>query len=438
MKLAPRKLQVRIVLLILVLLVAGQVAAFKLFEHFELEPRANAGALQIVSTVSLTRAALLAARADRRLPLLMELNQSEGIRVYPIDFFEEVEPLPNDPLIQRIAEKVREKLGVNTVLAVNHLGVTGVWVSFSIYGDAYWAVIPRVQTQHPFPQKWLGWGLLVMALSLLGAWLIMKRINQPLQLLANAADAVGRGESVKLLPEQGAEEFTRVTHAFNRMQEELARTESDRNLLLGGISHDLRTPLSRLRLAVEMLPGNNELRSGMVQDIADMDAIIAQFLDFIRGAEGESATLSSLNDIVRDVAGRYRREAKIVQLELGVLPELPLHILAMRRLLTNLIDNAFKYGGGKVQVFTRLEVDRVLLMVRDQGPGLPQGEAGRLLRPFERLDIARGEESGAGLGLAIAARVARIHGGDVHLRNHPEGGLEAKVEIPLAPTQVFH
>lgn len=430
MKLAPRKLHVRIVLLILVLLVVGQVAALKLFEHFELEPRANSGALQIVSTVSLTRAALLAARADRRLPLLMELNQSEGIRVYPIDFFEEVEPLPNDPLIQLIAEKVREQLGVNTVLAVNHLGVTGVWVSFSIYGDAYWAVIPRVQTKHPFPQKWLGWGLLVMALSMLGAWLIMKRINHPLQSLAAAADAVGRGESTQLLPEEGAEEFARVTHAFNRMQEELARTEADRNLLLGGISHDLRTPLSRLRLAVEMLPPDSELRPGMVQDIADMDAIIAQFLDFIRGAEGEKASMGSLNDVVRDTASRYRREGKNVQLELGVLPPIPLRSLAMRRLLTNLIDNAYDYGGGRVQVTTQLKDGMLTLSVRDFGQGLLQSETERLLRPFERLDIARGREGGAGLGLAIAARVARIHQGDLKLQNHPEGGLVASVVIP--------
>lgn len=428
--LATRKLHVRIVLLILVLLVAGQVAAFKLFEHFELEPRANAGALQIVSTVSLTRAALLAARADRRLPLLQELNQSEGIRVYPIDFFEEVEPLPDDPLIQLIAEKVREQLGVNTTLAINHLGVTGVWVSFSIYGDAFWAVIPRVQTRHPFPQKWLGWGLLVMALSLLGAWLIMKRINHPVQLLAEAADAVGRGEHSRLLPEEGAEEFARVTHAFNRMQEELARTEADRNLLLGGISHDLRTPLSRLRLAVEMLPESDEMRNGMVQDIADMDAIIAQFLDFIRGAEGEAATLGSLNDVVRDTASRYRREGKIVQLELGVLPQLPLHVLAVRRLLTNLIDNAFKHGGGKVEVSTQARDGQVVLVVRDHGPGLPQSEAGRLLRPFERLDVARGSENGSGLGLAIAARVAGVHQGGLKLQNHPEGGLVASVSIP--------
>jgi two-component system, OmpR family, osmolarity sensor histidine kinase EnvZ len=434
-KLTPRTLQVRIVLLILVLLVGGQYAALRLFENFELEQRANAGALQIVSTVNLTRAALLAARADRRLLLLQHLNQSEGIRVYPIDYFEEIEPLSGEPLLQRIAEKVREQLGVNTLIAVNHLGLTGVWVSFSIFGDDYWAVIPNVQTQRAIPWQWLGWGALVIALSLFGAWFIMLRINRPLNVLAQAVDAIGRGQLSQDLPEVGAEEFTRVIHAFNEMMEALARTESDRHLLLGGVSHDLRTPLARLRLAVEMLPESdqlNDLKAGMVQDIGDMDAIIGQFLDFVRGAEGEAEVETDIHGLLRDIASRYARQGKLLPLELDTMPEIKLRPLAMRRLLTNLIDNAFHYAGDKVKIRARQRENHIEISVIDQGPGLPQAETERLLRPFERLDIARGNRGGAGLGLAIAARVARLHGGALKLQNITKGGLEARVEIPVA------
>jgi two-component system osmolarity sensor histidine kinase EnvZ len=422
----------------LFLLVTGQVAALKLFEHFELEPRAKAGALQIISTVNLTRAALLAAHAERRLPLLQELNQSEGIRVYPIDYFEEVEPLPDDPLVKLIAEKVRAELGINTVMAVNHLGLPGVWVSFSIFGDAYWAVIPKVQTSHPFPLQWFEWGAVVSALSLFGAWFLMTRINRPLNVLADAADAIGRGESVTKLPEIGAEEFTRVIHAFNEMVAALAHAEADRNLLLGGVSHDLRTPLARLRLAVEMLPQQADaFKQGMVQDIGDMDAIVGQFLDFVRGAEGEAEVTISLNDLVRDVASRYMRSGKPVQLELGMLPEIKIRRLAIQRMLTNLVDNAFHYGVGsdgksKVEIHTLRHEAGVILSVRDHGAGLPEAEAERLLRPFERLDPARGREGGAGLGLAIAARIAHLHGGELRLRNHEQGGLEASIKIPMA------
>jgi two-component system osmolarity sensor histidine kinase EnvZ len=422
----------------LFLLVAGQVTALKLFEHFELEPRAKAGALQIISTVNLTRAALLASHADRRLPLLDELNHSEGIRVYPIDYFEEVEPLPDDLLIKRIAEKVRAELGVNTVMAVNHLGVPGVWVSFSIFGDAYWVVIPKVQTSHPFPLQWLEWGGVVIALSLFGAWFIMTRINRPLNLLAEAADAIGRGEPVVRLPEVGAEEFTRVIHAFNEMLDALAHAEADRNLLLGGVSHDLRTPLARLRLAVEMLPQQaHSFRQGMVQDIGDMDAIVGQFLDFIRGAEGEVASIIDLNDLIRDVASRYQRTGKPLQLELRDLPHVSIRRLAMQRVLTNLLDNAFRYGVNKdgksnVEINTWHQDTAIVASVRDHGSGLPEAEAERLLRPFERLDKARGKDGGSGLGLAIAARIAQLHGGELRLRNHAQGGLEATIKIPVA------
>lgn len=438
LRLAPRKLQVRIALLMLFLLLAGQATALKLFEHFELEPRAKSGALQIISTVNLTRAALLASHADRRLSLLQELNHSEGIRVYPIDYFEEVEPLPEDPLIKRIAEKVRAELGVNTVMAVNHLGVPGVWVSFSIFGDAYWVVIPKVQTSHPFPLQWLEWGGVIIALSLFGAWFIMTRINRPLNLLAEAADAIGRGEPVVRLPEVGAEEFTRVIHAFNEMVDALAHAEADRNLLLGGVSHDLRTPLARLRLSVEMLPEQaHSFKEGMVQDINDMDAIVGQFLDFIRGAEGEASSIIDLNDLISDVASRYMRTGKPIQLELRDLPHVRIRRLAMQRVLTNLLDNAFRYGvsqDGKchVEINTWHLDNAIVASVRDHGSGLPEAEAERLLRPFERLDRARGKGGGSGLGLAIAARIAQLHGGELRLRNHAQGGLEATIKIPVA------
>ncbi len=430
MRLFPRSLQARIGLLILLLLVVGQYVALRLFDQFELEPRASAGALQIVSTVKLTRLAVLAAQDDRRLDLLQELNQSEGIRIYSFDPLEDIDPLPNDPLIQRIAQKVREQLGEKTIIAVNHLDLPGLWVSFDIGIDDYWLVIPSVKTERPVPWQWIGWGAAVVVLSMFGAWLIMGRINRPLKQLALAADAIGRGEKTGTLPEAGAEEFTRVTHAFNEMNEALTRAEADRALLLGGVSHDLRTPLARLRLSVEMLDSDAYLKTGMVQDIDDMDAIIGQFLDFVRGAEGEAACVGDLNDLIVDVAERYKRESRHPQLELGRLPQLKFRPLAMRRLLSNLVDNAFHYGSAPVVIGTAASGGKVTLSIRDHGRGLPEAETERLLRPFERLDTSRGREGGTGLGLAIAVRIARLHGGELRLRNHPQGGLEAVVELP--------
>ena len=431
MTLLPKTLKSRIVLLILLLLAIGQYAAFRLIDYFELEPRSTVATMQVVSTVTLTRAALLASSEENKLPLLKELNRRQGVRVYPLDPFEEVEPLPREALIQRIAEKTREELGPDTIITLNHLAISGLWVSFSIDSDDYWVVIPRVQTEIPSKGYWLGWGLLVLLLSLMGTWLIMSRINQPLSMLALAADKIGRGDPVNPLVESGVDEFARVARAFNAMSVSLSRMDSDRKLLLGGISHDLRTPLARLRLSVEMLSSEDSMKVGMVQDIDDMDAIIGQFLDFVRGAEGEAAVLADFNELISDVVARYQRTGQSVKAECTSLPLIQLRVLAMRRMVSNLIDNALHYGGGAIVVKTSRGRHEVVLSVMDQGAGLPEQEIERLMRPFERLDVARGREGGAGLGLAIAARITRMHGGTLTLHNRPEGGLEARVSLPL-------
>lgn len=428
----PRTLQARIMLLIAMLLMVGQYTAYRLFDYFEREPRAQAAALQVVSVVNLTRSALMAAHQDRRLSLLLELSQVEGVRVYTIDLLEEIEPMPEDPLLRLIVEKVREQLGPSTLISVNHLGLPGLWVSFSIDGDVFWVVIPKVMTSSPDAMRWLGWGVLVLLLSLVGAYFIAGRINRPLRLLANAAAQIARNEPVQKLPEQGAQELRQVSRAFNEMTDALARLDAERALLLAGVSHDLRTPLARMRLAVEMLPQRDVLQSGMVQDIEDMDNIIAQFLDFIRGVEGEEAQPGDLNALIRSVAERYAREGHRLQLDLADLPLVAMRPLAMQRLMSNLIDNALAYGAGEVEISSGIAQQQAWFAVTDHGPGIPEAELPRLLRPFERLDVARGRAGGSGLGLAIADRIARLHHGRLALQNLPQGGLQAKLWLPLA------
>ncbi|MDR2875649.1 MAG: HAMP domain-containing protein [Methylobacillus sp.] len=430
MKWLPRTLLSRIMLLIAFLLMASQYAAFKLYEYVEREPRAAAAALQAASTVNLTRAALLAAHEDRRVQLLSELSQTEGVRVYPIADFEVAEALPEDPLIQLIAEKIVAQLGEGTVVSVNHFGLPGLWVSFSIDDDFYWVVIPKIRTELPAPWQWVEWGALMLALALLGAYVIAARINRPLHRLAQAADQVARGLKAEPLPEYGAEELRRVSRTFNEMTDTLARLDSERTLLLAGVSHDLRTPLARLRLAVEMLSASDTMKTGMIQDIEDMDGIIRQFLDFIRGLEGETEHREDLNELIRATAERYARGGKLLRLNLENLPRLMLRPLAMQRLLGNLIDNAFIYGGKNVEIVTRNASGTITLSVLDNGSGIPDHEMPRLLRPFERMNTARGQDGGSGLGLAIADRIARMHGGHLTLHNRESGGLEVRITLP--------
>ena len=217
------------------------------------------------------------------------------------------------------------------------------------------------------------------------------------------------------------------------MAADLKRLDDERALLLAGVSHDLRTPLSRIRLGLEMLgdEGDAALKAGMVQDIEDIDAVIGQFLDFARLAETEAAVADGdLNAIVGNVAERYARAGKPVSTQLAPLPPLPLRPRAMQRLLVNLVDNALRHGSAEAQIVTGQSGGRAFVEVLDRGPGIPAEEAERMLQPFTRLDAAR-SGAGTGLGLAIVDRIARLHGGTVKLMPREGGGLRARVELPL-------
>lgn len=419
--------------LIALLMAIGQFAALRIFEYFEREPRALAAAIQAITVVNYTKAALLASHEDRRIALLSELSGSEGIRIYGADLLEEIEPLPKDPFILLVVQKIHERLGADTMVAVNHFGIPGLWVSFNIGQDDFWVVIPRIQVERSIPWQWLGWGALVISLSLLGAFLIAERINRPLRQLVKAANRLRQGDQPPKLVEEGLDELREVSHAFNEMSEALARLDAERRLLLAGISHDLRTPLARLRLSVEMLPDEkcDSLKVGMVQDISDMDNIINQFLDFVRGVEGEATQMIDINGLLKDIYDRHIRAGRDLVLKLSPTHLIPLRPLAIQRLLNNLIDNAFSYSRGQVTVTTRITAGSIVLSVLDSGPGIPPTQMERLLRPFERMDPARGNEGGSGLGLAIANRIARLHHGELKLLNRPEGGLEARLILPI-------
>jgi two-component system osmolarity sensor histidine kinase EnvZ len=216
------------------------------------------------------------------------------------------------------------------------------------------------------------------------------------------------------------------------MTEDLQRNERERATFLAGISHDLRTPLTRLRLDVEMLEGKVDaaVQRGMVSDLGDMNAIIDQFIDFTRSESAEAPSPVDLVELARSSAERAARSDASVRCELDPVPALALRPLAMQRLIDNLVGNAARHAGGEITLRTALDGDRVVLAVLDRGPGIAPEMAERLKEPFTRLDAARSGSSGAGLGLAIADRIARLHGGTLELLPRAGGGLEARVSLP--------
>ena len=436
MHLLPQSLLWRTFLLIAGLMVVAAMAWAAIFARAEREPRARELARMVVSVVNLTRAALLTTQPDKRLELLIELSDREGIRVYPAEDEERIAPLPERAVfLQMVAVEVRRQLGSDTRISVDRDGEAGFWVSFRIEGDdEYWVMLPRERVERSLSQEWLGWGAAVLLLALAGAYLIMFRVARPLKALAAAARDIGQGRRPPQLAETGPGEIRRVTQTFNQMSSELARLDEDRALILAGISHDLRTPLTRLRLAAEMSP-DDAMREGISADIEEIDKIIRQFLDFARNTEGEPPEPTDLNSVLAHIAEPLMRRGARIELHLAELPALMLRPLALLRLAANLINNALRHGGGNapVEVQTRREGEYIILEVMDRGPGIPPEEAERLKQPFTRLETARTGAASAGLGLAIVERVARGHGGRFDLLPREGGGLVARVTLPALP-----
>src|SRR6266851_139235 len=400
MTLWPRSLLWRTFILLAALVVATTAAWFEIFRASEIEPRARQISQNLVSIVNITRTALVNSQPELRRELLSELAEREGIQVYTAE--------PGE----------RE-------------GKPGLWLSFHIDDDEYWLHIPRERIERQIALRWLGWGALALVLSLLAAYFLVSRLNRPLRALAQAAGAIGKGKIPDPVPESGPQEIRTLSHAFNQMSKDLARLDADRALILAGVSHDLRTPLSRLRLGLEMSGADPQLREGMTDDIEEIDRTINQFLDFARTDGGEPSQSADLAAIASEIAEHYRRRGKSVATDFSGVPELPVQAMSMRRVVQNLIDNALRYGERDVSVAVRAEDGAVVLEVADRGPGIPASEVERLKQPFTRLEVARSDKGGAGLGLAIVERVVRAHRGRFELLAREGGGLVARISLPI-------
>jgi len=339
---------------------------------------------------------------------------------------------------------VRRQLGEHTRFAARWKTLDGFWVSFRLdpddIHDEYWVMLPPERIENPDSFGWLGWGGGALLAALVGAYLIVARISTPLRQLARGARMVGQGERPPPQRETGPEEIAVVARAFNQMTGNLTRMDEDRALILAGVSHDLRTPLARLRLGIEMSGAPEPEVTAMVTDIEEMDRIIGQFLDFGRGDPQENAAPTDLAQLAREVAEPYILRGVPLRLHAPVPVIAPARALSIRRALTNLVDNALRYAEGNdgldLTVDSADGIARIALA--DRGPGIPEHEVERLRQPFTRLEQARSNTKGAGLGLAIVDRVMRAHRGRLDLLPREGGGLRAVLCLPLGSGTTEH
>ena len=407
------------------------------------EPQAQQISAQIISVVTITHAALTHSAPELRRELLFDLVSNEGIRIFSLEEDDRIEPPPDNYLMPEIEAQVKAKLGKDTRFSARVNGVAGFWVSFKIDDDEYWLMLDRERLRGLTGFQWLGWASLVSLLSVLGAAIISSLINLPLSRLTVAARAIAQGKQPAPLPEKGPIEIIEANRSFNQMVDDLKQVESDRAVILAGISHDLRTPLARMQLEVEMANLSDEAREGIQSDIGQMDAIIGQFLDYAKPTETSSFTDVDLSGLLLDMT---REAMRLPDVKINASIAEGAHAMGnptdLRRVLNNLIENARRYGKTPGSDVTEIDIachlrtshgaKKVIIEVQDHGTGVPAEKIEQLMKPFTRLDTARGQANGAGLGLAIVDRVLLRHGAELQVRNREGGGLAFQISLPAA------
>ncbi len=415
---------------------AAWVASFRIVER---TPRGEQIAAQVVSIVTITRAALTHSAPALRRELLFDLASSQGIRVYPREDDDQTTPLPDNAVNQAIESTVRARLGKQTQFAGFVNGLRGFWVSFRIEDDDYWLMLDRERLERASGIQWLGWITVTLFLSLLGAVFISRLINQPLANLSVAARDIARGKNPALLPEKGPTEIREANQSFNQMVKDLQQVDSERAVILAGISHDLRTPIARMLLEVEMAALPDHAREGMQSDLAQMEAIITQFLDYARPTDAAHFQAVDLSALLKQVAREAERDTQVkIHAAIDASLQVTGNQTDLLRVLSNLIENAKRYGKTAGTEFTELylgarrEAGQILIELADHGSGLPAEQIAYLLRPFTRMDSARSQANGAGLGLAIVERIIQRHHGRLEISNSVNGGLLVQIRLPAS------
>ena len=430
-----------LMMLLIVFCVMGWLQSFRVLNE---TPYAIGAARQIVTMANLTRYALISADPFYRPDLLMVLASREGLRILPKESSDVAMPLSSDVgspwSVADIENYVHTHLSPDTVIASAVNGEHGLWVSISIDGDEYWLMSNLTLINPSYGTTWIWWALASLVASILGATALTRRVIDPLNKLSAAARAFGRGTMPQNLPEEsGPIELREVNSSFNRMVQDITRVENDREMLLAGVSHDLRTPITRLRLETEMANLPEDTRNNMISDLEQMETIVNQFMAYARRSTQPMEKIN-LSETVRRAISTARLEIDpAVKLKTDIEDDILIHAnpIEFSRVVQNLFTNALRYGKSEddllhLSVEVYREKTGAVLSVSDEGPGLDMSQADRLMRPVERGDSARGGVTGTGLGLAIVDRIVRRSDGMVTLENHTTHGLRVKIRLPLA------
>jgi two-component system osmolarity sensor histidine kinase EnvZ len=361
----------------------------------------------------------LAAGPSATLPGLVEVaNESTA---------EEHAQAPNDRS-RKLVERFTQRLPPGTEIRMEDEGTPRIWMKLPTRKD--WIAMPILWVHNPPPDNRLVPGaVLVVCAALLVALVIVWQIQRPVRDLADAAGKLSRQHPVPPLRERGPVELRQLIQRFNRMMTDLQRIDQERNTMLAGIAHDLKTPLARLRLRAEML-SDPKAAAGVTRDVESMSAIVEQFLTFAQSGE-PTARPVQVDRRLGELAASLAEQDRPVTLSLEAGDGFRMIATQLDRIVGNLVDNAWHYGRPPVRIGTERTQNGWRMVVEDSGDGIPDESMSSVTMPFVRLDPARGGNAHSGLGLAIVDRLVSQSGGTLTLSNRPDGGLHVAMDFPL-------
>lgn len=421
-------------LLVLVVLVVLLTQGFTLWFASEERARLLTEQLygEVLDTLASLEGSLEGLTPTQRLIFLETYNRPGSSQLLPMEAdigqnFDPEVPQLGVALAQRLSNALGEPVAIRSL----QQGVRReLWIQAHVLGDEYWLVVPLGRYAYrltgPLLLAAVFAAIVASAIALVFAWYT----TRPLSRMAVAARSLEQGRTPVAVPESGPREVRQLAARFNRMTEALEHSASERRLMLAGLSHDLRTPLTRIKLMLEMQEDNAD-RDDMLDDIDELSRIVRQFIDFARSEEPRPLEPVALSGLVESVASRFARDGLDVRPMLSDDVEVMGDALGLERLLSNLLENARRYGQPPVEVLLVRDGKEVLLAVTDHGTGIPPELREAALAPFERLAAHRGTDGGSGLGLAIVKRIVDQHHGRLVFSDPRDGGFRIEVRLPI-------
>jgi two-component system osmolarity sensor histidine kinase EnvZ len=445
MKRNPPKLNLfwRTFILLVVLLGGGTLAWLQTYRILELAPQNRAVAAQVAELLRVNATLLDLLPEENEKQVFKVLGNSQNVRFKTALSEDVIRPFkPQDAFGVALASAIASALDRPMILAESVNGIHGIWVRIHVQQNDIWLTLNDLRQSEPSDRTWLFWIGIAGIFSLAGAAAIAQLLNRPLTQIVDATASVQNGQFHQAQLDENVliHEVSIVNRRFNEMTARLAKVEADRTLMLAGISHDLRTPLARIRLELELSVTDPLAREMIAQDIEQLNHIIDKFLDYARPLYKTLIALP-IAPLIEQACQVFAHDPQL-QLNLEMPPEpgpnAIVDAVELKRILSNLIENAARYGRfpeefmSVVDVVLKLEDPWIVLTVRDHGPGVEASTLTRLTEPFYRGDTARSQANGSGLGLAIVDKTLKRMKGNIEFSNHPEGGLVATLKIRAA------